>query len=479
MEVIEVGSRLVIWDNMRIDLYTPVSAFMLLRKHGAVFLLESVESGEKVGRFSFIGFSPEEQIVVKGDELETGKDTRAINRSNIREVWNEIFKYKSGENNFIPGLKNIPFIGGWAGYIAYEFISYLDEINLRDKYHSLPLVNFFRTSRLLVFDRVKNAGYIIVTQDSSDKVDALKFISSIKRILAGQMVLSLFDYESSTDSRQLASSLNNQEFIERVCRAKEYIKRGEIFQAVLSIKFSGEMEVDPFEIYRALRIVNPSPYMFFFDFGGFQLIGSSPESHVKVTDEQAIIRPIAGTRKRGENSLEDARLEAELLNHKKERAEHIMLIDLARNDLGKICLPGSVIISEQMKVEKYSHVMHMVSQVEGKLKPETTFFDIMRATFPAGTVTGAPKLRAMEIIDELEPVSRGPYGGVVGYLSDNGQLDFCIGIRMIICQGGSFEIQGGAGIVFDSVPEHEYKEIRNKIAALIKAVQLAENRRGI
>ncbi len=479
MEVIDIGSKLVIWEKVPIDLYTPVSAFMLLRKHGAVFLLESVESGEKAGRFSFIGFSAQEKIVIKGNELKIGRDSSPIKKSNIREVWNEVFKYKSVENNFIPGLENIPFIGGWAGYISYEFVSFLDEINLRDKDLSLPLVNFFRTSRLLVFDQVKNTGYLIIIQDRSDEVSAINFISSIKRVLASQLVLSLFNYENSDHSRPLDCSLSFEEFIDRVCRAKEYIKLGEIFQTVLSIKFSGRTEVEPFEIYRALRIINPSPYMFFFDFGCFQLIGSSPESHVKVADEKAIIRPIAGTRRRGKNSLEDVRLEAELLNHKKERAEHIMLIDLARNDLGKICLPGSVVVPEKMKVEKYSHVMHMVSRVEGRLRPGTTFFDIIQATFPAGTVTGAPKLRAIQIIDELEPVSRGPYGGAVGYLSDNGQLDFCIGIRMIICQGSSFEIQGGAGIVFDSVPEHEYKEIRNKIAALVQAVQLAENRREI
>lgn len=479
MEVIELGNKLVIRENVPVDLYTPVSAFMLLRRHGAVFLLESVESGEKVGRFSFIGFSPEGQVVIKGNELKSGKNTSTINRSNIREVWNEIFKYRCGENNFLPGLENIPFVGGWAGYIAYDFVSFLEEIELRGKDNSLPLVNLFRISRLLVFDQVKNTGYLIIAQDRSEKDRALNFISSVKKVLTSQLVLSLLDYENIAGPRPLASSLSSREFIERVYRAKEYIKRGEVFQAVLSIKFSGKTAVDPFEIYRALRIINPSPYMFYFDFGGFQLIGSSPESHLKLSAEQAIIRPIAGTRKRGKNSLEEAQLEKELYNHKKERAEHIMLIDLARNDLGKICLPGSVVVAEQMKLEKYSHVMHMVSQVEGRLKPGTTFFDIIQATFPAGTVTGAPKLRAMEIIDELEPVSRGPYGGVVGYLSDNGQLDFCIGIRMIICQGSSFEIQGGAGIVFDSVPEHEYREIRNKIAALVQAVQLAENRREI
>lgn len=479
MEVTDIGRKTVIWEKIPFDLFTPVSAFMLLRNCGATFLLESVESGEKVGRYSFIGFSPEEQMLVEGCELKSGRGSFKINRKNVRKIWSEIFSYQSGQESYIQDLGNIPFVGGWAGYIAYDFVPFLEEIELKEPEQKLPSVNLLKTNRLLIFDHVKNTAYLLVVLDTTDSTDALDFISSIKKILTGQSIFSLLDYEEVLDTCSLGASLSYQEFLERVSKAKDYIRKGEIFQVVLSVKFTGKTEADPFEIYRALRIINPSPYMFFFDFGKFQLIGSSPESHIKVNGGKASIRPIAGTRRRGKDPFDDARLQEELINHNKEQAEHNMLIDLARNDLGKICLPGSVVVTEQKKIEKYSHVMHMVSQVEGSLKPGTSFFDLIQATFPAGTVTGAPKLRAMEIIDELEPVARGPYAGVVGYLSDNGQLDFCLGIRMIVCLGNSFEIQGGAGIVIDSVPEHEYLEIKNKTAALVQAVRIAESRREL
>ncbi len=479
MEVTEIGKKQIIWEKIPFDLFTPVSAFMLLRKCGATFLMESVESGEKVGRYSFIGFSPEDQVLVEGSELKSGKGSFKINRKNVGKIWSELFEYQSGQESFIRELENVPFIGGWAGYIAYDFVPFLEEIELRKSERNFPSVNLLRTNRLLVFDHVKNTAYLLVVLKGLESTDALNFISSVKKILNDQSIFSLLDYEAVCNSCFPEASLNYEEFIRRVSKAKDYIRKGEIFQVVLSVKFKGRTEADPFEIYRALRIINPSPYMFFFDFGKFQLIGSSPESHVKVSGGKASIRPIAGTRRRGKDPSDDARLQEELINHKKEQAEHNMLIDLARNDLGKICLPGSVVVTEQKKIEKYSHVMHMVSQVEGSLRPGTSFFDLIQATFPAGTVTGAPKLRAIEIIDELEPVARGPYAGVVGYLSDNGQLDFCLGIRMIICLEDSFEIQGGAGIVIDSVPEHEYLEIKNKTAALVQAVRIAERRREL
>jgi anthranilate synthase component 1 len=272
--------------------------------------------------------------------------------------------------------------------------------------------------------------------------------------------------------------------MERVRQAKEHITRGDIFQAVLSQRLSGRTSASPFSIYRALRRLNPSPYMFFFDFAGLggneplYLIGASPEMHVRLENRQAILRPIAGTRPRGSSGEEDARLEQELLADPKERAEHIMLVDLARNDLGQVCEYGSVGIRDQLVVERYSHVMHIVSQVEGQLTPNLDAFDLLRATFPAGTVTGAPKIRAMQIIRELEGSPRGPYGGIAGYFASNGSMDTCITLRTLVMQGQTVHIQAGAGIVADSEPEREYQETLNKARALAAAVELAEGRPG-
>jgi anthranilate synthase component 1 len=469
MEVKNLEKRNVGWEDIPLDMDTPVSAFMKLRRNGATFLLESVEKGEKVGRYSFIGLEPEEKITLKGNLLTRNGNEISLDKRKAKLIFDEIFGERYSLN-----CDSIVFWGGWVGYIGYEFVRFLEEINFR-KDSEFPEIFLLKTQNLIVFDHVRNKGRIIVggnfgEERIEEKIQNIK--DSLRSDLWKEEREKLF-----ISGRSLKHCISREEFLEKVRIIKEFIKDGDIFQAVLSIRFEGETKACPFNIYRALRMLNPSPYMFYVDFGDFQIIGSSPESHVKVENGSVSMRPIAGTRRRGRNEIEDRELERELIRNEKERAEHIMLIDLARNDLGKICVPGSVSISEKMVIERYSHVMHIVSQVNGKLEEGRTFFDILQATFPAGTVTGAPKLRAMEIIDEMEPVGRGPYGGVVGYLGFNGNLDFCIGIRMIIYKKGKFILQAGAGIVDGSVPENEYKEIINKMKGMQEAIIIAEEGR--
>ncbi|MGQ9800614.1 MAG: anthranilate synthase component I family protein [Candidatus Saccharicenans sp.] len=470
MEIKKVDGRLAGWTDVPLDLYTPVSAFITLRNYGAVFLLESVEKGEKLGRYSFIGLDPEDRIIVDAGILKTGNGETSINRTNIKRTLDSLM-----QERYDPNPEEIVFAGGWAGYAGYEFASFLDEIELKKEDNLFPLLYLFKIKKLLIFDHVKHTGKILVSGNGTGEKEIKEYLTRIKNVLTDQPVHR--NQEKSLIKQpevKLSASLSESEYIRIVNQTKEYIKAGDIFQAVLSIKFEGRSSASPFDIYRALRILNPSPYMFYFDFGDFQIIGSSPESHLKVDRGKVSIRPIAGTRGRGKTRGEDLKLENQLINDPKERAEHAMLIDLARNDLGKLCRTGTVKITEKMSVERYSHVMHLVSQVEGQLNQNITFFDLLQATFPAGTVTGAPKIRAMQIIDLLEPVARGPYAGVVGYYGFNGNLDLCIGIRMIIYKQGTFFLQGGAGIVIGSRPESEYLEVQKKIKGMLEAINLAE-----
>lgn len=470
MEIKKLNERMVGWTDIPLDIDTPVSAFMKLRNNHATFLLESVEKGERLGRYSFIGLEPEEKITICGNSLRKNDIQMQFDKEKAKFIFDEIFCEKHVEP-FVPLI----FDGGWVGYIGYEFVKFLEDIDLK-KESRFPVLFLFKTQNLIVFDHVKNTVKIILGGKNLKEEEIEERTQKIKNALYSELPKRKVERTSFHD-RVLAQSLSKEEFLKKVEITKELIKNGDIFQAVLSIRFQGKTSAHPFEIYRALRILNPSPYMFYLDFGEFQIIGSSPESHVKVEEGIVSIRPIAGTRRRGRNREEDIELERELISNEKERAEHVMLIDLARNDLGKICEAGSVGISEKMTIEKYSHVMHIVSQVDGKLSPKKTFYDILQATFPAGTVTGAPKLRAMEIIDEMEPVERGPYGGVVGYLGFNGNIDLCIGIRMIIYRMGEFYLQAGAGIVDGSIPENEYKEIINKMKGMHEAIIMAEEGR--
>lgn len=470
MEIKKLRGRIMGWEDVPLDIDTPVSAFIKLRKNNATFLLESVEKGERIGRYSFIGLEPEERITILGDSLQKSGKEMVFEREKAKFIFDDIFSER-----FQDEFDSIVFTGGWVGYIGYEFVRFLEEINLNKK-SLFPDLFFFKTQNLIVFDHVKNSVKIIVGGVDLKEKEIKERIQSIKNSLFSKSP-KMKRKRIECNGRNLNQSLSKEEFLKNVGITKEFIRNGDIFQAVLSIRFEGKSSADPFEIYRALRILNPSPYMFYLNFGEFQIIGSSPESHVKVEKGIVSIRPIAGTRRRGRSLEEDLELERELISNEKERAEHIMLIDLARNDLGKICVPGTVVISEKMIIERYSHVMHIVSQVDGKLEKGRDFFDILQATFPAGTVTGAPKLRAMEIIDKMEPVERGPYGGIVGYVGFNGNMDFCIGIRMIIFKKGKFYLQAGAGIVDGSIPENEYKEIMNKMKGMHEAIIIAEEGR--
>jgi anthranilate synthase component 1 len=382
----------------------------------------------------------------------------------------------------VPGLPR--FTGGAVGFIGYEFIHDVEPIVPRPPRDELgtPTMVFLIADQLLIFDRVAQTITVLVNavlEDASTPEEAYEnAVAEIERLV------SLLEQPSEhrpvgvpdeTPSVPFESNVPKEKFFANVSRAKEYITAGDIIQVVGSQRFAAPLNATPLDLYRAARSINPSPYMFLLEFGGFSLVGASPEIHVRCEDHTVEIRPIAGTRRRGATPEEDLALEKELLADPKERAEHVMLVDLARNDLGRVCDFGSVQVRDLMIIERYSHVMHIVSQVEGKLSADKTLYDLMRATFPAGTLSGAPKIRAMQIIAELEQTARGPYGGCVGYFSFNGNLDTCITIRTALVKDGKAYVQAGGGWVNDSTPEAEFQETVNKAKAMLKAVALAES----
>jgi anthranilate synthase component 1 len=445
---------------------TPVSAYLKVKRGGYSFLLESVEGGKQVARYSFIGTEPYRVLSTR-----EGDKTDPLNL--IAEEMNQHRLVAAG------GLPD--FCGGAVGYLAYETIRRLEELPSPDSDPlNLPESVFMFADTLLIFDHANNK-IKIVSHARPDGATESAYKTAIHKIddLANRLEQPLKHSQppksnTPTQPAQISSNLTREEFEANVEKARQYITEGEAIQIVLSQRLSRRTSAPPFEIYRALRDINPSPYMFFLDLKDFQLIGSSPEILVRAVNGTATTRPLAGTRPRGKTKLEDARLEKELRNDEKERAEHIMLVDLGRNDIGRVSLPGTVKVSELMDVERYSHVMHLVTNVEGRLRPELTPFDALRACFPAGTVSGAPKIRAMEAIAELEPDKRGPYAGCVGYFSFSGGMDTAITIRTIITTNGTAHVQAGAGIVYDSVPAREYKETLSKARALLKAIEEAE-----
>jgi anthranilate synthase component 1 len=384
----------------------------------------------------------------------------------------------------LPGLPR--FAGGLAGYLSYEMMRFFEPSVALRPHADLPDAIFLLADTLVAFDHAFGRLLLIATPDpglgeEAGRAAAEAQLDALQARLAGALpARALQQPASDQPPAPMQANLTREQYTQAVLAAKEHIAAGDIFQVVLSQRLSRATTAAPFDIYRALRRLNPSPYMFFFDFatlaGGepLRLIGASPEMHVRLEGRSAVIRPIAGTRPRGKNPAEDAAMEAELLADPKERAEHVMLVDLARNDLGRVCEYGTVRVPELMGVERYSHVMHIVSQVEGKLRPEFDAFDLMRATFPAGTLSGAPKIRAMQIIDQLEGQPRGPYGGAVGYFAADGSMDTCIAIRTLAMRGSQISVQAGAGIVADSEPELEYQETLNKARAVAMAVEMAE-----
>jgi anthranilate synthase component I len=478
LEKARQGNLIPVYTELVADLETPVSAFMKLGDSPYAYLLESAESGGGIGRYSFLGNSPSLVFRSRGNEAEIIEDgrTKKVRADNPLMLLKGLLKnYRPVRDENLP-----PFCGGAVGYISYDCARYfenlpdqkLDELNLPELY-------FMITDTIIIFDRLMNKIKIVANahiggDPGRDYDDAVGRIETVLGQLMGVSPGTYFQPPPIRKQADLKSNFSQKEFEKAVQAAQEYIKAGDILQVVLSQRFQAETTCPQFDIYRALRTINPSPYMFFLKFDDLHLIGSSPEIMTQVLDDEVRVRPIAGTRPRGGSEKEDLRLEKELLADPKELAEHIMLVDLGRNDVGRVAVAGSVRVSDMLTIERYSHVMHIVSDVRGKLKPGEDAYSAFAATFPAGTVSGAPKIRAMEIIDELEPIRRGPYAGSVGYFSFDGNLDSCITIRTIIVKDKTAFIQAGAGIVADSVPEKEHQECLNKAQALFRAVRMAE-----
>ncbi len=482
------GNLIPVYKEILADTDTPVSAAMKLGGTPS-FLLESVVGGEKWARYSFLGSRPSRVIKSRGNKIEIKDDateTKIFETEDPLEfIKREIIQYKPVS---VLGLPR--FYGGLVGYIGYDMVRYFESIP--DEHRpglELPDMFFMVSDTVVIFDNLKGKIKVVSNTHVKNKSpeDAYreaeeKIEDIIKRLrqseMRSQKNRSMFDIQRSTkDFEHLgygSSFVTKESFENAVLRGKDYIMSGDIVQVVLSQRFERETYVNPFDIYRALRVINPSPYMYYIDTGDAKLVGSSPEILVRLEGRKVILRPIAGTRKRGETEEEDSVLEEELKKDPKEIAEHIMLVDLGRNDVGRVAEIGSVKVTELMNVEKYSHVMHLVSNVEGTLKDGLDAFDVLRACFPAGTVTGAPKVRAMEIIEELEPMRRGPYAGAVGYLSYSGNMDTCITIRTLVIKDNKVYVQAGAGIVADSIPDREYTETVNKAMGMMRAVDMAE-----
>jgi anthranilate synthase component 1 len=467
VELAKRGNLIPVYREILADAETPVSAYQKLPKRGGSFLLESVEGGEHIGRYSFLGTNPRK--VIRADSAEGGDPLKLVEQ--------EMAQFKPVA---LPGLPR--FTGGAVGFIGYEYIHHIEPTVPRPPRNDLgtPTLCFMIMDTILIFDRVNQTIKVVANAHIDGRPDAA-YAGACARIeeilLQLQQPLAVRPLELRREEPKIKvnSNISPERHTEMVTKAKEYIKAGDIIQVVLAQRFQTHARSLALDIYRPLRSVNPSPYMFLLDFPGFQLVGASPEVHVRCEDGKVEIRPIAGTRWRGKTPEEDVRLEKELLADEKERAEHLMLVDLARNDIGRVCDFGSVHVPEFMVIEKYSHVMHIVSGVEGRLQKGRTPYDLMRATFPAGTVSGAPKIRAMQIISELEQTQRGPYAGAVGYFSFSGNLDSCITLRTALLKDGVAYVQAGGGIVADSEPGYEYQETVNKAKAMIKAIALAES----
>jgi anthranilate synthase component I len=468
-----------VWREILGDLETPVGVYRKLGAPENSFLLESVEHGERWGRYSFIGLQPFSVMTARGGVV----TFEGAKPSGVRDDADPLTALEQALASYkAPALAGLPPLhGGAVGYVGYDCVRYIEKLpQTTDDDLALPELWLLFTGQLLVFDHLRQRLSVIsnvVTGDdpASDYdravADAEKLVA---RLSASAGATALEAPKADQPRVDIASNMTPDEFKAKVAQAKESIAAGDIFQVVPSQRFETETTADPFDIYRVLRLINPSPYMFFLQFPGVSIVGSSPEPHLRVSGREATIRPIAGTRPRGADPEEDAKNAAELLEDEKERAEHVMLVDLARNDLGRVCEPGTVRVEELMTIERYSHVMHIVSGVRGELAEGKTAFDALKASFPAGTVSGAPKIRAMEIIDDLEPTRRGPYAGAVGYFDFSGNLDTCIALRTGYIRDGKAYLQAGAGIVADSVPEREEQETRDKARAFFSAVKAAE-----
>jgi anthranilate synthase component 1 len=475
------GNVIPVYTDLMADFETPVSAYAKLKEAGPSYLLESVEGGETLSRYSFIGCRPRKIFACgpKTTEIRIpGQPTQTIPTpaDPLTLIEAELRGYKPVT---LPGLPR--FTGGAVGFLGYEYITRIEPTVPAAKTDELgvPLLYFMLSDSLLIFDRAKQTLRLCVNAhvrgDAGAAYDAAAAeLQHLFAILKHPRELAPAPLVEPGKLTVPPGNFTSARFEQAVNDCKEFIRAGDVIQVVPSQRFSRPFKKSPLDLYRALRTVNPSPYMFILEAGDFSIVGASPEVHVRLTDGRVEIRPIAGTRKRGATHAEDLALEKELLADDKEKAEHLMLVDLARNDIGRVCDFGSIHVPEFMVVERYSHVMHIVSQVEGTIAQGRTAYDLMRATFPAGTVTGAPKIRAMQIIAAQEPSQRGFYAGALGYIGYDGNMDTCIMLRTSLLKDGKVHIQAGAGVVADSVPAAEYQETISKASALLKAVAMAE-----
>jgi len=450
------------------DLDTPVSAFMKLAAFAPRFLLESVEGGERLGRYSFIGFGDDAlEVRLDGSGFSVGAQRQALPGSGA-ELLAALRAALAAAPKSEPEISGVPLAGGLVGYAAYDVVRYFERLPLRaGRASDVPALHYVAPRSLLVFDHLTR-GIALVHAGSEEERRSLR--REVIRALRGALPNGQRRGRYSTP----LPAYTRADYMAGVKRTQEHIAAGDVYQLVLASRFSGRHDLDPFQAYRALRLINPSPYMYYCALGEVAVVGSSPEALVKLNGRQAQLRPLAGTRARAADPAVDAAREADLLADPKENAEHVMLVDLARNDLGRVARAGSVRVEPYRSIERYSHVMHMVSGVRGELAVARDAFDLFAAAFPAGTLVGAPKVRAMQIIDELEPVSRGLYGGTVGYFGAHGDMDHAITIRTLVFRGDEYSFQAGAGIVADSVPETEHEEVLAKSGAMARALELAQ-----
>ena len=475
-ELAKKGNLVPVYQDIFADTLTPVGAFMKIAAGARYsYLLESVEGGEKLGRYTFLGADPELVIKINDGTVTritpNGSEEKKLDGDPLEELRRAMSLYRPVALQGLP-----PFYGGAVGVMGYDCVRYfekLPQISVRDT--DMPEMMFMITDTLLAFDNVAQTIKIIVNAHINADPDEVydKAVEKISAIMAKlEKPLPIQDTGSAKTASSYETNMEKEQYKKSVERCKEYIREGDIFQVVLAQRLAIKLDVPAFQVYRALRTVNPSPYMYYLRLDDWEVVGASPEILSRMQGETATVRPIAGTRPRGATDEEDKKLEKELLEDEKELAEHVMLVDLGRNDLGRVSEGGTVRVTDFKTIERYSHVMHIVSNVEGKVKGDS--FDVARATFPAGTLTGAPKIRAMEIIEELEPNRRGLYGGAVGYFGFNGNMDTAIAIRTLAVKNGTAYLGIGAGIVADSDPEREWDETMNKGRALLRAVEIAQ-----